>query len=58
MMMSIYFWQIHRNDRVPKGSFGSYHLELESNNLFIILTITCFVVIELVMEFHGFSSHA
>jgi hypothetical protein len=46
---------------IPKGSFGSHHLELESKNLFTILTITYLAAIELVMEFilnFMFSSHA
>jgi hypothetical protein len=34
-----------------KGSFGSHHLGLESKKLFMILTITCLVATELVMEF-------
>jgi hypothetical protein len=35
----------------PKGLFGSHHLGLESKNSFVILTITCLVTTELVMEF-------
>jgi hypothetical protein len=34
-----------------KGSFGPHHLGLESNNSFMILTITYLAATELVMEF-------
>jgi hypothetical protein len=36
---------------LTKGSFGSHHLGLESNNSFMILIITCLATTELVMEF-------
>jgi hypothetical protein len=36
---------------LTKGSFGSYHLGLESKNSFMILTNTCLATTELVMNF-------
>jgi hypothetical protein len=44
-------FHLENPQRVPKGSFGSHHLGLESKNLFMILSITCLAATELVMEF-------
>jgi hypothetical protein len=41
----------HKKSNNSKGLFGSHHLELESKNLFIILTITCLAASELIIEF-------